>query len=105
MISDDNLRHISDEMKNARNEYSTVIKNQFKQWSLTPSDSIFLQFCDVISLLMSSPKGEYLIKSKGLSFREISSVRIQKKKLCDNKALLFIVKRMLKAVMSLPHGF
>ena len=63
LISDDNLRHISDEMKNARNEYSTVIKNQFKQWSLTPSEQ------EVAMLLL-----------KGLSFREISSVRNTKEK-------------------------
>ncbi|MCI2282571.1 LuxR C-terminal-related transcriptional regulator [Colwellia sp. MSW7] len=63
LISDDNLRHISDEMKNARSEYSTVIQNQFKQWSLTPSEQ------EVAMLLL-----------KGLSFREISSVRNTKEK-------------------------
>lgn len=63
LISDDNLKHISDEMKNARSEYSTVIQNQFKQWSLTPSEQ------EVAMLLL-----------KGLSFREISSVRNTKEK-------------------------
>lgn len=63
LISDDNLRNISDEMKNARHEYSAVIHNQFQQWSLTPSEQ------EVAMLLL-----------KGLSFKEISSVRNTKEK-------------------------
>lgn len=62
-VSDDNLKHISAEMKNARREYSSVIQNQFKQWSLTPSEQ------EVAMLLL-----------KGLSFKEISSVRNTKEK-------------------------
>ena len=50
VISDDKFRNISDEMKNARHEYSAVIHSQFKQWSLTPSEQ------DVAMLLIPDNK-------------------------------------------------
>jgi DNA-binding NarL/FixJ family response regulator len=69
LISDDKFRNISDEMKNARHEYSTVIHSQFKQWSLTRSEQ------DVAMLLL-----------KGLSFKEISGVRNTKEKTVRQQA-------------------
>lgn len=63
LLSDDKFRNISDEMKNARHEYSAVIQSQFTQWSLTPSEQ------EVAMLLL-----------KGLSFKEISGVRNTKEK-------------------------
>ncbi len=69
LISDDKLRNISDEMKNARHEYSVVIQNQFEQWSLTPSEQ------EVAMLLL-----------KGLSFKEMSGVRNTKEKTVRQQA-------------------
>ncbi len=75
LISDDKLRNISDEMKNARHEYSTVIQSQFKQWSLTPSEQ------DVAMLLL-----------KGLSFKEMSAVRNTKEKTVRQQASVIYSK-------------
>ena len=69
LISDDKLRNISEEMKNARHEYSAVIQNQFLQWALTPSER------EVAMLLL-----------KGLSFKEISAVRNTKEKTVRQQA-------------------
>ncbi|PCI58389.1 MAG: LuxR family transcriptional regulator [Gammaproteobacteria bacterium] len=75
LISDDKFRNISDEMKNARHEYSAVIHSQFKQWSLTPSEQ------DVAMLLL-----------KGLSFKEISAVRNTKEKTVRQQASVIYSK-------------
>ncbi|MFT7006057.1 MAG: DNA-binding NarL/FixJ family response regulator [Colwellia sp.] len=75
LISDDKFRNISDEMKNARHEYSAVIHSQFKQWSLTPSEQ------DVAMLLL-----------KGLSFKEISGVRNTKEKTVRQQASVIYSK-------------
>jgi len=69
LVSDDKFRNISDEMKNARHEYSAVIHSQFLQWSLTPSEQ------EVAMLLL-----------KGLSFKEISAVRNTKEKTVRQQA-------------------
>jgi DNA-binding CsgD family transcriptional regulator len=68
-ISDDKLRNISEEMKNARHEYSTVIHNQFDRWVLT------LREQEVAMLLL-----------KGLSFKEMSAVRNTKEKTIRQQA-------------------
>ena len=75
LISDDKFRNISDEMRNARREYSTVIHSQFEQWSLTPSEQ------DVAMLLL-----------KGLSFKEISAVRNTKEKTVRQQASVIYSK-------------
>ncbi len=75
IISDDKLRNISDEMKNARHEYSAVIHSQFTQWSLTPSEQ------DVAMLLL-----------KGLSFKEMSAVRNTKEKTVRQQASVIYSK-------------
>ena len=75
ITSDDKLRNISDEMKNARHEYSAVIQSQFKQWSLTPSEQ------QVAMLLL-----------KGLSFKEISGVRNTKEKTVRQQASVIYSK-------------
>ena len=75
LLSDDKLRDISDEMKNARHEYSAVIQNQFELWSLTPSEQ------NVAMLLL-----------KGLSFKEISGVRNTKEKTVRQQASIIYSK-------------
>jgi len=75
LISDDKFRNISDEMKNARHEYSAVIHNQFEQWLLTPSEQ------NVAMLLL-----------KGLSFKEISGVRNTKEKTVRQQASVIYSK-------------
>jgi len=75
LISDDNFRNISDEMKSARHEYSAVIHSQFEQWSLTPSEQ------EVAMLLL-----------KGLSFKEISGVRSTKEKTVRQQASVIYSK-------------
>jgi DNA-binding CsgD family transcriptional regulator len=75
IISDDKFRNISDEMKNARHEYSAVIHSQFKQWSLTPSEQ------EVAMLLL-----------KGLSFKEISGIRNTKEKTVRQQASVIYSK-------------
>jgi DNA-binding NarL/FixJ family response regulator len=75
LISDDKFRDISDEMKNARHEYSAVIQSQFAQWSLTPSEQ------NVAMLLL-----------KGLSFKEISGVRNTKEKTVRQQASVIYSK-------------
>lgn len=68
-ISDDKLKNISDEMKNARHEYSGVIHTQFERWSLTSSEQ------EIAMLLL-----------KGLSFKEVSAVRNTKEKTVRQQA-------------------
>ena len=75
LASDDKFRNITDEMKNARHEYSAVIQNQFEQWSLTPSEQ------NVAMLLL-----------KGLSFKEISGVRNTKEKTVHQQASVIYSK-------------
>lgn len=75
LISDDKFRNISEEMKNARHEYSAVIHSQFGQWSLTPSEQ------EVAMLLL-----------KGLSFKEISGVRSTKEKTVRQQASVIYSK-------------
>lgn len=75
LISDDKFRNVSDEMKNARHEYSAVIQSQFTQWSLTPSEQ------NVAMLLL-----------KGLSFKEISGVRNTKEKTVRQQASVIYSK-------------
>ena len=75
LVSDDKFRDISDEMKNARHEYSAVIQSQFTQWSLTPSEQ------NVAMLLL-----------KGLSFKEISGVRNTKEKTVRQQASIIYSK-------------
>jgi DNA-binding NarL/FixJ family response regulator len=75
LISDDKFRNISDEMINARHEYSAVIHSQFKQWLLTPSEQ------EVAMLLL-----------KGLSFKEISGVRNTKEKTVRQQASVIYSK-------------
>lgn len=75
LLSDDKLRDISDEMKNARHEYSAVIQSQFELWSLTPSEQ------NVAMLLL-----------KGLSFKEISGVRNTKEKTVRQQASIIYSK-------------
>ncbi|MDG1752820.1 MAG: LuxR C-terminal-related transcriptional regulator [Thalassotalea sp.] len=67
--SDHQLQNISEEMKNARTQYSEVIFQQFKEWKLTKSEQ------EVAMLLL-----------KGLSFREISGVRDTKEKTVRQQA-------------------
>jgi len=59
-------------MKNARHEYSEVIREQFEQWQLTPSEQ------QVAMLLL-----------KGLSFKEIGCVRNTKEK-CTLASIYYI---------------
>jgi len=68
-LSEDKLRSLSSEMKNARHEYSVVIQNQFKDWSLTAGEQ------EVAMLLL-----------KGLSFREIAGLRNTKEKTVRQQA-------------------
>ena len=75
LTSDDKFRNVSDEMKRARHEYSTVIHSQFKQWMLTPSEQ------EVAMLLL-----------KGLSFKEISGVRNTKEKTVRQQASVIYSK-------------
>jgi len=75
VLSDDKLRNISQEMKNARHAYSHVIHNQFEQWHLTLSEQ------EIAMLLL-----------KGLSFKEISSVRNTKDKTVRQQASVIYSK-------------
>jgi DNA-binding NarL/FixJ family response regulator len=68
-VSDEKLRDISEEMKNARHEYSAVIHTQLESWALTISEK------EVAMLLL-----------KGLSFKEISGVRNTKEKTVRQQA-------------------
>ena len=68
-LSDDKLKDISGEMKDARHEYSGIIQTQFERWLLTTSEQ------EVGMLLL-----------KGLSFKEISAVRNTKEKTVRQQA-------------------
>ena len=63
------LNNISQEMKDARHQYSGVIQTQFSQWTLTRSEQ------EVAMLLL-----------KGLSFKEISALRNTKEKTVRQQA-------------------
>lgn len=67
--TDDKLKNISEEMKNARHKYSEVIHTQFERWALTTSEK------EVAIFLL-----------KGLSFKEISAVRNTKEKTVRQQA-------------------
>jgi len=75
IIFDDKFRNISDEMVNARHEYSAVIQSQFEKWLLTPSEQ------EVAMLLL-----------KGLSFKEIGGVRNTKEKTVRQQASVIYSK-------------
>ncbi|MGB0938479.1 MAG: helix-turn-helix transcriptional regulator [Colwellia sp.] len=68
-ISDDKLKNISEEMKNARHEYSEVIHTQFERWALTSSEQ------EIAMLLL-----------KGFSFKDMSAVRNTKEKTVRQQA-------------------
>ncbi|WP_286263991.1 helix-turn-helix transcriptional regulator [Thalassotalea atypica] len=68
-ISDNQLKNISQEMKDERLHYSEVIAKQFSQWQLSESEK------QVAMLLL-----------KGLSFKEISGVRETKEKTVRQQA-------------------
>ena len=87
-FSDDKLRNISQEMKNARHEYSAVIRKQFLQWSLTPSEQ------EVAMLLL-----------KGLSFKEISAVRNTKEKTVRQQASTIYSKANIEGRHELAAWF
>ena len=63
------LNNISQEMKDARHQYSGIIQTQFSQWTLTRSEQ------EVAMLLL-----------KGLSFKEISALRSTKEKTVRQQA-------------------
>ena len=88
LISDDKFRNISDEMKNARHEYSAVIYSQFEQWQLTPSEK------EVAMLLL-----------KGLSFKEISGVRNTKEKTVRQQACVIYNKANVEGRHELAAWF
>jgi len=88
LISDDKFRNISDEMKNARHEYSAVIYSQFEQWQLTPSEK------EVAMLLL-----------KGLSFKEISGVRNTKEKTVRQQACVIYNKASVEGRHELAAWF
>lgn len=67
--STEQLNNITEEMKQARTQYSQVIHDQFEQWQLTKSEQ------EVAMLLL-----------KGLSFKEISAVRDTKEKTVRQQA-------------------
>lgn len=67
--SDQQLANITQEMRNARHRYSEVIHQQFEEWQLTGSEQ------QVAMLLL-----------KGLSFREIASLRNTKEKTVRQQA-------------------
>lgn len=67
--SKNEIKNISQAMKEARHQYSGVIQTQFSQWTLTRSEQ------EVAMLLL-----------KGLSFKEISAVRNTKEKTVRQQA-------------------
>jgi DNA-binding NarL/FixJ family response regulator len=73
--SDQQLAHITNEMRSARHKYSEVIHQQFDQWQLTVSEQ------QVAMLLL-----------KGLSFKEISAVRNTKEKTVRQQASAIYAK-------------
>ena len=75
VVSDDKLRNISQKIKNALHVYSHVIHGQFEQWHLTLSEQ------EIAMLLL-----------KGLSFKEISSVRNTKDKTVRQQASVIYSK-------------
>ncbi|SEL57990.1 transcriptional regulator, LuxR family [Colwellia chukchiensis] len=85
---DDKFSHISEEMKNARHQYSNVIHKQFLKWSLTPSEQ------EVAMLML-----------KGLSFKEISAVRNTKEKTVRQQASTIYHKSNLEGRHELAAWF
>lgn len=67
--ADRRLKNITDEMKNARRQYSDVIHQQFEEWRLTQGEQ------EVALLLL-----------KGLSFKEIAAVRNTREKTVRQQA-------------------
>ena len=68
-ITDIKLKDITDEMATARKKYSQVIHDQFELWQLTKSEQ------EIAMLLL-----------KGLSFKEMSTVRETKEKTVRQQA-------------------
>lgn len=67
--ADQQLKNITNEMKNARRQYSVTIQQQFDAWKLTESEQ------QVALLLL-----------KGLSFKEIAAVRSTREKTVRQQA-------------------
>ena len=67
--ADKRLKNITDEMKNARRQYSEVIQQQFEEWRLTQGEQ------EVALLLL-----------KGWSFKEIATVRNTREKTVRQQA-------------------
>ncbi|AZQ83219.1 LuxR family transcriptional regulator [Colwellia sp. Arc7-635] len=87
-FSDDKLRNVSAEMKNARDEYRRVIQQQFEQWKLTPSEQ------EVAMLLL-----------KGLSLKEVSAVRNTKEKTVRQQASVIYSKANIEGRHELAAWF
>lgn len=77
--SDQQLAHITHEMKAARRRYGEVIHQQFDQWQLTDSEQ------QVAMLLL-----------KGLGFKEIAAVRSTKHKTVRQQASTIYAKSALE---------
>ncbi len=73
--ADRDLADITDAMQTARREYSEVIQQQFNQWQLTKSEQ-------QVAILML----------KGLSFREIASLRETREKTVRQQASTIYAK-------------
>ena len=86
--SNDKFNNISDEMKNARREYSVVIHSQWLKWSLTPSEQ------EVAMLLL-----------KGLSLKEISAIRNTKEKTVRQQASTIYSKANIEGRHELSAWF
>ncbi len=77
--SDQKLRNINEEMRRARHSYAETIQQQFENWRLTASEQ------QVAMLLL-----------KGLSFKEIATVRDTKEKTVRQQASTIYAKSGLE---------
>lgn len=73
--ADREMANITEEMRNARKQYSEVIQHQFRAWQLTTSEQ------EVAMLLL-----------KGLSFKEIAAVRDTREKTVRQQASTIYAK-------------
>ena len=73
--ADREMANITEEMRNARKQYSEVIQHQFQVWQLTTSEQ------EVAMLLL-----------KGLSFKEIAAVRDTREKTVRQQASTIYAK-------------
>jgi DNA-binding CsgD family transcriptional regulator len=76
--ADQQLENLNSEMKRARREFSEVIQHQFEQWQLTDSEQ-------QVAMLML----------KGLSFKEIATVRDTQEKTVRQQASTIYSKSYL----------